>query len=495
MAKYTATALLMLPTALAASQASGMFSSYVSLSIELIGFPQWAGTRDSRNEFSNNLIDNLVKAQGSPLVVRVGGNSADRAIFDASLTTPTASSCKNADPGAWQCIGTSFFDSYGAFPEGTRYSHNFNLATWNSSGFNTLEATVPLACKALQGQFEYFEVGNEPDLYIGSRRAQDYSVAQYVSEWSNTTARFEEYLHEACPDLAGNIKYMFPSVSSPGSRLRVPDIFNAAGDAAKRVTQVSVHNYMGGATQPGVTLQATLMNHTAVVSSIGKHVAYAQSIAEYTPADYVIGEHNSLYGGGAAGLSDVFGAALWGMEFSLYAASTGVIKRLHFHQSVGSPYAAWSPVAPVQTKPPYYGKLAAGTFLAGSDKIQVKTLSLGSDTDKDVDSGYGAYINGELRRVAALNLREFDSGSQSRGSKKYTVKVSPRSSWVVKRLTAPGARDQTNITFNGFAYEAASIGKPVKVAGRTTDERVKADGKGNVSVTVADSEAVVMIRA
>lgn len=43
MAKYTATALLMLPTALAASQASGLFSSYVSLSIELIGFPQWAG--------------------------------------------------------------------------------------------------------------------------------------------------------------------------------------------------------------------------------------------------------------------------------------------------------------------------------------------------------------------------------------------------------------------------------------------------------------------
>ncbi|KAJ6439384.1 glycoside hydrolase family 79 [Purpureocillium lavendulum] len=504
MVKYAAPTLLALPVSLAASQGAGLFSSYVSLSIELIGFPQWAGTRDSRNEFSNNLIDNLVKAQGSPLVVRVGGNSAtedsDRAIFDSSLTTPTAASCKNADPGAWQCIGPRFFDSYGAFPQGTRYSHNFNLATWNSSGFHTLEATVPLACEALRGQLAFFEVGNEPDLYIGSRRAQDYSVSQYVSEWTNTTARFEAYLREACPDMAGDmaVKYMFPSVSSPGSRLRVPDMFSAAaaaGDTAavERVTQVSVHNYMGGATQPGVTLQATLMNHTAVTASIGRHVAYAQAIAAHTPADYVIGEHNSLYGGGAAGLSDVFGAALWGMDFSLFAASTGVIKRLHFHQSVGSPYAAWSPVSPMQTKPPYYGKLAAGTFLAGADKLQVKTLPLGSGSDGDVDSGYGAYVNGDLRRVAVLNLREFDSGSQGRrGSQKYTIKVAPRSSWVVKRLTAPGARDQTNITFNGFAYEAASQGTPVRVAGRTTDERVKADGSGNILVTVADSEAVVM---
>ncbi|UNI24703.1 hypothetical protein JDV02_010430 [Purpureocillium takamizusanense] len=540
MAKFTATAtaLLMLPAVLAAGQTPGLFSSYVSLSIELIGFPQWAGTKDNRNEFSNNLIDNLVKAQESPLVVRVGGNSADRAIFDASLTTPTAGSCKNADPGAWQCIGPSFFDSYGALPAGTRYSHGFNLATWNSSGFNTLRETVPLACRALRGQLAYFEVGNEPDLYIGSRRPQDYSVAQYVSEWSNATARFEAYLREACPDLVvaasdsnsnsnsnsnnNNIKYMFPSVSSPRSKLRVPDIISAANAAAgghdddasiRRVTQVSVHNYMGGATQPGVTLQATLMNHTAVAASIGRHVAYAASIGGLTPADYVIGEHNSLYGGGAAGLSDVFGAALWGMEFSLCAASTGVIKRLHFHQSVGSPYAAWSPVAPLQTKPPYYGKLAAGTFLAGADGIQVKTLALGGDaddgsdissssgSDKDVDSAYGAYINGELRRLAVLNLREHDDGSASatqgsrrRGSKKHTIRVAPRSNWVVKRLTAPGARDRGNITFNGFAYEAASNGKPVRVAGRTTDERVRADGRGGVSVTVADSEAVVMIR-
>ncbi|KAM3514632.1 hypothetical protein MY11210_001738 [Beauveria gryllotalpidicola] len=34
-------------------------------------------------------------------------------------------------------------------------SHNFNLATWNSSGVHTLDATVPLACNAFRGNRNY----------------------------------------------------------------------------------------------------------------------------------------------------------------------------------------------------------------------------------------------------------------------------------------------------------------------------------------------------
>ncbi|XWW97012.1 hypothetical protein V2A60_004992 [Cordyceps javanica] len=505
MVKIFALAAAIVPSALAINTDGSLYSSFVSLSIELIGFPDWAGSKSTANEYSNNLINGLVSAQGSPMVVRVGGNSADRAIYDETLETPTAGSCRNADPGAWQCIGPKFFDSYGAFPPGTLYSHNFNVATWNSSGFRTLEATVPLACNALRGQLALFEVGNEPDLYIGKRRGSDYNVRDYLDDWTNTTARFEHALQAACPDMVQHLRYMFPSVSSPGSRLRVPDMFKAAaaaaaaaggggggGDSIKRVAQVSVHNYMAGATQPGVTLQATLMNHTAVARSIAGHVSYARSIA--ADADYVIGEHNSLYGGGAAGLSDVFGAALWGMDFALHAASTGVVKRVHFHQSVGSPYAAWSPVAPRETKPPYYGKLAAGTFLANSSALRVRTLALGGRAD--LDSGYGAYVGGSLQRIAILNLREYDSSAgKSRGRKEYAVQVEPSSRWTVKRLSASGARDKTGVTFNGFAYEAKTAGRPERVSSRPSNEKVKADKTGRLAVEVADSEAVVIVQA
>lgn len=127
-----------------------------------------------------------------------------------------------------------------------------------------------------------------------ARRPQGYGVDQYVSEWTNQTAHFEQYLKEACPDMADDVRYMFPSVSSPGAKLKAPAIFDAMGDKADRVTQVSAHNYMSGATSPGVTLQKTLMNHTAVANSIGGHVRYAQSIkAPNKDAEYIIGEHNS----------------------------------------------------------------------------------------------------------------------------------------------------------------------------------------------------------
>jgi hypothetical protein len=150
-----------------------------------------------------------------------------------------------------------------------------------------------------------------------------------------------EYMQAAYPDLISDIHYMFPSLSSPGASLHAQDILSTAGDGVKNVSQISVHNYIGGATSPGVTLQATLMNHTAIKKSTGGHVSYASSINDPS-ADYIIGEHNSLYGGGADGLSNVFGAAVWGMDFALYAASTKIIKRLHYHQSIGAPYPAWN---------------------------------------------------------------------------------------------------------------------------------------------------------
>ena len=350
---------------------------------------------------------------------------SDRAILDPTLVNATANSC-DADPEAIFCIGPSFFDSYGTFPAGTKYSHQFNLAANNNSGYATLEATAPMVCRALQGQLNVFEMGNEPDLYRGKWRPSDWTAAEYEADWANATSHLRTYLQGSCPDVAATLRFMAPSISSPGSALSAIDIFMDGEDSQGTVSQVSVHNYMGGATQAGVSLQATLMNHTAVTNSIASHVRYAESLANID-ADYILGEQNSLYGGGASGLSNVFGAALWVLEFSANAASTGIIKREHFHQSVGAAYSAWAPVvggAPPQTLPPYYGKLAAATFLRNSDQIQVKIIDL--DGDQNVDSGYGAYESGDLIRIALLNLREYTSLSGlARGSQEYTVRSDP----------------------------------------------------------------------
>ena len=205
------------------------------------------------------------------------------------------------------------------------------MAANNASGYATLAQTVPLACKAIGSWLSIWEYGNEPDLYLGKWRPSSWNVSQYVAEWLNGTSHITQYLQSACPEL-GTPKFMAPSFSSPGSAYSQVGAFQDGLDSQDAVGQKSLHNYITGATSPGVTLQGTLMNHTITVNSLKKHVAAANSLAAIDPKPYVIGECNSLYGGGAAGLSDTFGAALWVMDFTLYAASTGVIERLHYHR-------------------------------------------------------------------------------------------------------------------------------------------------------------------
>lgn len=52
---------------------------------------------------------------------------------------------------------------------------------------------------------------------------------------------------------------------------------------------------------------------------------------------YVLGETNSYYCHGAAGVSDTAGAALWALDYTLFAATLGV-ERLYFHEGIGYKY-------------------------------------------------------------------------------------------------------------------------------------------------------------
>ena len=52
---------------------------------------------------------------------------------------------------------------------------------------------------------------------------------------------------------------------------------------------------------------------------------------------YVLGETNSVSCHGAPGVSNAAGAALWGLDYALFAGQLG-IDRLYFHQGIGYKY-------------------------------------------------------------------------------------------------------------------------------------------------------------
>lgn len=62
------------------------------------------------------------------------------------------------------------------------------------------------------------------------------------------------------------------------------------------------------------------MNHTAVVGSIGAHLQLKDNISHYG-LPYILGESNSISGQGVDGITDVFGSALWVVDYSLWAAA------------------------------------------------------------------------------------------------------------------------------------------------------------------------------
>ena len=455
-----------------------------------------------------NLLQNIATAQRTMPVIRVGGNSQyvnispsisahvvalqnyvnhshrDKAIYDASLTEATAGSCPS-DSKAALCIGKTFFDSYGTFP-GAKYSHGFNLAMNYGSHASTLSGTVPLVCKAISpDQLNVWEYGNEPNLYIGKSRPADWNEEDYVKEWQNGADSISSLIQKNCPDHAS--VFMAPSLSGTKSSLNPVTVFNKGLNKGNLVKQISVHNYISGAKTPGVSMN-TLLSHSITVNSINAHVALAKSLSSQG-ADYILGEHNSLYNGGAVGISNTFGAALWVVDVALYSASTNVIKRLHYHQSIGAAYTAWTPSGNAATHPPYYGKLAAATFLGDSSKVFVKQFS----TKDDHESTYAAYEGSSLVRLAVLNMREHAASASGRQSQTYTFQVKSGSTWELQRLTAMGSDSVNSITFNGFSYEYSSQGKPSQVNGVPSNEKVVANSSGLLSFSVKDSEAVVAI--
>ena len=74
------------------------------------------------------------------------------------------------------------------------------------------------------------------------------------------------------------------------------------------------------------------MNHAVTMASVDAHIVEYNKVKAIDPTapPLIFGETNSLYNQGRPGLSNTFGAALWGVDFNLYSAGVG-FKRVHMH--------------------------------------------------------------------------------------------------------------------------------------------------------------------
>ncbi|KAH7027895.1 uncharacterized protein B0I36DRAFT_328162 [Microdochium trichocladiopsis] len=85
-----------------------------------------------------------------------------------------------------------------------------------------------------------------------------------------------------------------------------------------------------------------LSNHTALWLNVSQYAPQVAA-ADVTGHPFVMGETNSVSCGGRSGISDTFGAALWGVDYVLTAASVG-IEKIYFHLGGNSEYSSFTPL-------------------------------------------------------------------------------------------------------------------------------------------------------
>jgi hypothetical protein len=230
------------------------------------------------------------------------------------------------------------------------------------------------------------------------------------------------------------------------------------------------------------------MNRTALIQAMNYHAAASSySVAKGLP--YVIGETNSIACQGLAGVSDVFGAAVWSVDYALYAASLNV-SRMYWHMGTGYRYAAWQATQNGTTapgpRPLYYGNWLVATALGDSDAQVVPIVNTTSL------AGYAIYSSkrhrSELKSVVLVNMEVFNSTSSpatQRSSVDFALPKSlggKNSRVSVRRLTAAGAEVR-----DGIAFAGRTVALDGTISGYETKEPV-----ANGVVNIKASEVVVI---
>lgn len=250
-------------------------------------------------------------------VLRLGGNTSE---FEWWKPTPDAKEPEH--PETREVVGEPKAQYYPVTAEAVQNLAGFLRATgWTclygiGMGTNTPEraaAEAEYVAKTLGDSLQYFQIGNEVDLFSHHLRdPKTWNAKTYLDEWLAIAREVTKAVPDAkfgMPDVAGNVDWlteiagMWPSVQDP-----------------PRVTTLTHHYYFGGpATNPEVSIPNLLKPST--MARVQKTADVATAAADKMGARVRMTEGNTCYRGGKPGVSDVFAAALWSADYSLLLAS------------------------------------------------------------------------------------------------------------------------------------------------------------------------------
>jgi hypothetical protein len=257
------------------------------------------------------------KALSSTGVLRLGGNTSEFAYWKSTPDSP-----EPEHPQVREVVGEPKAHYYAVTVEAVGNLAKFLQATgWTcvygiGMGTNTPARAAEEAAyvaATLDDRLQYFQIGNETDLFSHHLRDPKlWSAKVYLEEWlalARAVATRVPAAEFGMPDVVSNASWLteiadqWPSIQSP-----------------PRVTTLTHHYYFGGpATSPDVNIPNLLK--PATMQKVQNTANIASAAAGKMGARVRMTEGNTCYRGGKPGVSDVFAAALWSADYSLLLAS------------------------------------------------------------------------------------------------------------------------------------------------------------------------------
>ncbi|KAJ7104297.1 glycoside hydrolase family 79 protein [Mycena belliarum] len=476
-----------------------------SLSIEQDRWLDWAGNV-SRDNFFFNTLNNLVALTGSDPKIRIGADSEDHTLFSAAVpfvqqAFPPPTTTVPYPEATSIVVGPGFYQGAKFLPKGTGVTWGVNFGGKNLTAIfletqAIINAFSSSAFKDAGITLDFLELGNEADLYKNNGlRSSSYSVSQWISLATNMS-RTANLAHSDTKIWGG----AFAESSHSTGGFSPQGIFaNGILDSEPGafISTISQHHYSGSFCTGSGGLLQDLMTKATIRSNLSSFTPDIQA-TQAQGLDYVLGETNSYSCHGAPGVSNTAGAALWTLDYALFASQIG-ISQVFFHEGIGYKYNLIQPAvltrstlngSPLATplqphvQPQYYAAIIAAEAIGDSQQTQAIELSISNTRI----SGYAFYEVGTVKRAVFINSLAFLSGATNRTSVHLDLSFSGSgarpTTFSVKRLVIGHADDGSGLTWGGRTYETTDG----RVGGTATSE------KGTVSAGIdIPATQVVMI--
>ncbi|MGA2926234.1 MAG: glycosyl hydrolase family 79 C-terminal domain-containing protein [Solirubrobacteraceae bacterium] len=410
-----------------------------------------------------------------PLLLRVGGDSADHTFWE-----PTAH-----DPPRWVFrLTPAWLRETSALVQrsGVRLILDLNLVTDSPSQAALWAQAAERELPA--GSIVGFEIGNEPDLYvrkdwIATVSRADAELLPTVLDPTTYAADFRAY-SQALAQVAPHVPLLGPVVANP--RLSLDWISTLLAAPHPGLAAISAHRYPYSAcATPGSHAYPTIARILSPYASVGvaRSVAGAVTLAHDAGLPFRLTELNSVTCGGRPGISDSFATALWAPDvlFELLRAGVDGVNIHVRAQADNAPFAFTH--HGLVARPLLYGMLLFARALGPNARSVALHVSASKPSLQL--TAWGVRVRRDTLHVVLID--------KSASAVRVRLRLPASGPATVQRLLAPSVSARSGVTLAGQQLSADG-----RWVGRRVIEAVAGGRRGYQLTLPAMSAALIGVQ-